>query len=139
MNIPPMCECGHVAEGHDEDNQCQAIGCPCAKYRAISSKAAVNIPGAGPDAPTIINAKGAGQSAIMYRFDLLPPLALVGVAAIMHHGATKYGENTYQDISPADHLNHAMQHIFAYQAGGYTRRPDDRARQTRRVSDAVLA
>lgn len=75
------------------------------------------IEGVGPDAPTIINEKGARQSSSPYRFDLLPPLALAHIASVMKIGAEKYGANSYIDINPDDHLNHALQHIFAYCAG----------------------
>ena len=77
----------------------------------------MQLKGVGPDVPIMINDKGAGQSISPYRFDLLPPLACADVAEVMAKGTEKYGEWTYIDIPPKDHLNHALQHIFAYQLG----------------------
>lgn len=76
-----------------------------------------DIKGVGPDQPVVVNELGAGQSASPYRFDLLPPMASASIAEILAHGATKYGEGSYLNIPAKDHLNHAMQHIFAHQAG----------------------
>lgn len=78
---------------------------------------AVNLPGVGPDAPVVYNEKGAGQSHSPYRFDLLPPVACADISEILAHGAAKYGEGSYLNIAAKDHLNHAMQHIFAFQCG----------------------
>jgi len=81
------------------------------------SKISINLKGVGPDVPVVYNDKGAGQSHSPYRFDLLPPLACADIAEIMAHGAVKYGEGSYLNIDAKDHLNHAMQHIFAFQTG----------------------
>lgn len=75
------------------------------------------VDGVGADAPTIMNEKGGKQSRTMYRVDLLPPQATLAVAAVLKHGADKYGEHNWHGIPVADHLNHALIHAFAYLAG----------------------
>lgn len=81
------------------------------------SYGAYNMPGVGPDAPTVENAEGARQSSTPYRFDLTPPLALAKIAMVQSHGADKYGEWNWMGIPTEDHLNHALAHIHAYVAG----------------------
>lgn len=76
----------------------------------------VLVAGVGPDAPVEINEKGGKQSSSPYRSDLLPPLALLEVAKVTKHGV-KYGEWNWHKIPSKDHLNHALTHIFAFQAG----------------------
>jgi len=75
------------------------------------------VAGVGADAPTTVNAHGGKQSASPYRSDLLPPHALLAVAAVLKHGADKYGENNWHAIPVADNLNHALTHLYAYAAG----------------------
>lgn len=75
------------------------------------------VPGVGKDAPTVTNAAGGKQSHSPYRADLLPPHALLAVAAVMAEGAAKYGANNWHKISAADNLNHAMVHLLALNAG----------------------
>ena len=72
------------------------------------------IKGVGPDAEIETNEHGASQSKMFRRYDLLPPLACSDIAEILAKGAQKYGEWSYTHIKPSDHLNHAIQHIFAY-------------------------
>ena len=60
---------------------------------------------------------GAKQSATKYRCDLLPPQAILRIADILHQGAEKYGDWNWHRISPGQHLNHALVHIFAMLAG----------------------
>ncbi len=76
-----------------------------------------NIEGVGPDEPKIVHENGAGESLSPYRFDLLPAMALADVAKVMAAGAEKYGVDNWKALPPESHLNHAMQHIFAYIAG----------------------
>ena len=76
-----------------------------------------DIPGVGPDAPTIVNDKGAKQSASPYRSDLLPPRALLEVAAILKTGAEKYGDNNWRAIPQHEHISHALTHLLCHQAG----------------------
>lgn len=75
------------------------------------------IAGVGPDAETITNAAGAKQSNSPYRCDLLPPKAVLSVAKVLKYGADKYGANNWRGIPIDDHLNHALTHILAFNAG----------------------
>ena len=75
------------------------------------------VEGVGPDAPTVTNEHGGKQSGSPYRSDLLPPLALLAVAKVLKGGADKYGANNWHKIEVVDHINHAMTHLLALQAG----------------------
>jgi len=71
----------------------------------------------GPEAPIQVNERGGQQSAIPVRCDLLPPKAILEVAATLAPAAIKYGEDNWRKIPRKDHLNHALAHIFAHLAG----------------------
>ena len=77
--------------------------------------------GVEPDAEVIENAQGGKQSDTPYGFHLLPISALFDAAKVAKYGADKYGETferrNYTKISTNDHLNHAIQHIYAFLAG----------------------
>lgn len=75
------------------------------------------VAGVGKDAPTGVNAHGGKQSISPYRTDLLPPHALLAVAAVLKHGADKYGANNWHAIPVVENLNHAFTHLLAYLAG----------------------
>ena len=83
----------------------------------ILLKSSPVVPGVGPDAEIVTNEKGAKQSKTLYRCDLLPAQAMLALAEVLKHGADKYGANNWRDIAPADHLNHAMVHMFAHLVG----------------------
>ena len=76
--------------------------------------------GVGPDTPTQTLPNGASQSDIPYRVDLLPPHAVLSVAAILAQGAAKYGVCNWHGIPVSDHINHALMHLLAYLAGDTT-------------------
>nr|DAW90247.1 MAG TPA: hypothetical protein [Bacteriophage sp.] len=52
---------------------------------------------------------------------MLPPHAVFAVAQVAKQGAEKYAETlwnrNYKRIPPEEHINHAVQHLFAYLAG----------------------
>jgi len=76
------------------------------------------VEGVGPDAAVVTDPDtGAKQSQVSRRCDLLPPLAMLQVAAVLHDGASKYGDWNWVHIPTRDHLNHALIHIFAFLAG----------------------
>lgn len=79
------------------------------------------IDGVEPDAPVVVNENGGKQSDTPYGFHLLPPSALFDAAKVARYGADKYGETftdrNYTKISTVEHLNHAIQHIYAFLAG----------------------
>ena len=81
----------------------------------------VVILGVQPDVPVETNANGGKQSMTPYAFHFLPPKAMFAVAEVAKYGAEKYGETlqsrNYKKISPEEHVNHAIQHLFAYLAG----------------------
>ena len=72
---------------------------------------------ASKDAPTHTNAKGGKQSYIPTRFDLFDGNAMFAMAAVLHEGAEKYGEDNWRNIDINDHLNHLLMHTFAYLKG----------------------
>ena len=73
-----------------------------------------------PNAPTTTNERGGSQSDIPVRFDLIDGKALFSMAAVLHTGAVKYGENNWRLIGVEDHLNHLLMHTYAYLAGDRT-------------------
>lgn len=77
--------------------------------------------GVEPDAPVVTNKNGGKQSKTPYGFHLLPISALFDAAKVAKEGADKYGETfndrNYIKIATEDHLNHALQHIYAFLAG----------------------
>ena len=75
------------------------------------------VAGVGPDAPTVVSKNGAKQSGSPYRCDLLPALASLHIASILKYGAEKYGDNNWRGLTVADHINHAITHILAFQVG----------------------
>ncbi len=75
------------------------------------------IPGVGDDAPMEVNQFGGRQSKMEYDFTQLDPLAMFQLAGILKRGSEKYGRDNWKRITTEEHLNHALQHIFAYLAG----------------------
>jgi hypothetical protein len=73
--------------------------------------------GLGPDAPVVVNEKGAGQSHLKYRFDLADGRAMFRMCEVLAQGAEKYGDNNWRGISIEDHLNHLITHAYAYLSG----------------------
>lgn len=70
-----------------------------------------------PDAPTHTNERGASQSLLEVRFDLIDARALFEMAHVLHQGAVKYGENNWRGIDIPDHINHLITHAYAYLSG----------------------
>lgn len=67
--------------------------------------------------PTVTNSKGAKQSSTLGRFDLIPGSSMRRLASILDYGAGKYGENNWHGLELSDHINHALEHLFAYLEG----------------------
>lgn len=67
------------------------------------------------------NEAGGRQSDLPYGFHLLPVRAMFAAAQVAKYGADKYGETiderNYTRIDPAEHVNHALAHLFAFLAG----------------------
>ena len=72
---------------------------------------------ASPNAPMVTNSNGASESGTNLRFDLIPSEEIATIAAILIEGAIKYGEYNWKGITTMSHINHALQHIFAYISG----------------------
>ena len=70
-----------------------------------------------PNAPVETKPNGAKQSFSPYRADLLPPRALLHIAAILKHGADKYGEYNWHGLEVCDCINHAQIHLLAHLSG----------------------
>ncbi len=77
----------------------------------------MKIKGLSPDMPSVTNAAGGKQSDTPYRLDLIPPLAILRESEVLSVGAKKYGEWNWKNIPIQDHLNHILQHVYAYLAG----------------------
>lgn len=79
------------------------------------------ITGVQPDVPTITNEQGGSQSATPYAFHFLPPHAVFAAVEVAKYGAEKYKETlqerNYKKIPVEEHINHAIQHLYAYLAG----------------------
>jgi hypothetical protein len=80
-------------------------------------KTSEEIKGIGPDAPITTNERGGKQSATPYGFHLMDPKASFVLAEVLAYGATRYGRDNWRYIDVEDHLNHALQHIFAFLDG----------------------
>lgn len=74
------------------------------------------IPGVGPETPTVTNERGGKQSASPYAFHLTDPIAMFKLAEVLAQGAAKYERDNWRLIDTEDHVNHALQHIYAYMA-----------------------
>jgi hypothetical protein len=75
------------------------------------------IRGVSPDAPIVTNEKGGKQSDTPYGFNLFAPRAMFRLAEVMRYGEKRYGRDNWRKISADDHVNHLLQHIFAWMAG----------------------
>lgn len=76
------------------------------------------IPGIGPNEPVVENKEGGQQSKVHYRMDLMPSLALLGIAQRLDYGIERgYVEDNWRKIPAKEHLNKALIHIAAFQAG----------------------
>lgn len=73
--------------------------------------------GVGPDQPVVTNADGGKQSDTPYGFDLLDPDLLFGMARVMRTGAARYPRDNWRLIPAYEHLNHLLQHVFAFMSG----------------------
>lgn len=73
--------------------------------------------GFGENSTKTTGENGGKQSALAYRMDLVPPRALLGVANALCEGAKEYPKDNWRKIDRADHINHALTHIFAWMAG----------------------
>ena len=66
---------------------------------------------------TWTNNKGGSQSKLTGRADLIPADVLLRIADVLASGAERHGAENWKLIDADDHLNHALTHIYSYQAG----------------------
>jgi len=71
----------------------------------------------GTQSDTWTNNKGGSQSKLTGRSDLLPADVLLRIADVLATGAERHGAENWKLIDADDHLNHALTHIYSYQAG----------------------
>lgn len=71
--------------------------------------------GLSPNDPPTEDGK---QTKIDFAFDLMCPQAMLALARVLQEGREKgRTQEGWKSIPTADHLNHALMHIFAHQAG----------------------
>ena len=75
-----------------------------------------DIAGIGRDVPVEVNAQGGSQSTTPYAFDLIDPLAMFELARVHAQGDAKYGRFNWRKIEARSHVNHALQHLYAWLA-----------------------
>jgi len=73
--------------------------------------------GVGPDAPIVTNENGGMQSQVERAFHLMDGKAMFRLAGVLYIGAQKYPRDNWRKIDSESHINHALQHLFAHQAG----------------------
>jgi hypothetical protein len=67
--------------------------------------------------PIDTNELGGKQSRLERRFDLISPIALQRLAHVLWYGAIRYGDDNWKGIFVEDHLNHAIDHVYAFLTG----------------------
>lgn len=85
-------------------------------FEALDSEGKV-ISGVGPDAEIVTNDKGAKQSRVEHRLDLVPADAMFRMGETLKVGAERYAEWNWTGIPTTDHINHALIHLYAFLAG----------------------
>jgi hypothetical protein len=63
----------------------------------------------------ITNERGAKQTDIGARFDLLPMKALASIARVLDEGCKKYGVENWKELSIDEINNHTLMHLIDYQ------------------------
>lgn len=105
--------------GTKEMDPCSLGYCP--SLPGVLKNQDVAIHGVEPDAPVVTNEQGGKQSDTPYAFHMIPISSIFAAANTLAYGAKKYGETfdnrNYTKISTEDHINHAVQHLYAFLAG----------------------
>lgn len=71
--------------------------------------------GLGPNDPETADGK---QTKIDFAFDLVCPQAMLALARVLQEGRERgRTEAGWKSLPTADHLNHALMHVYAHQAG----------------------
>lgn len=68
---------------------------------------------------TVLNEHGGAQSHIAVRFDLIPPDSIRALAGVFAFGVQVkgYKPNNWRWVTREDHINHAIEHLYAYLHG----------------------
>ena len=107
--------------GTRELDPCSSSYCPCNNEKKQTENL---VKGVEPDAPVVVNEKGGKQSDSPYAFHMIPVSSILAAAEVCSYGAKKYGETigdrNYTKIPTAEHINHAIAHMYAYLAGDRT-------------------
>jgi hypothetical protein len=108
----------HISEKQRIANDTMdAIVGEIASKQVAQFEAAPVVEGVGPDAPVVTTEQGGKHSDSPYRLDVVPPKALLAIAAVLKEGMAKYGLDNWRAISQREHLNHALVHVYAHLAG----------------------
>lgn len=75
------------------------------------------IKGISPDEPITTNERGGQQSATPYGFHLIDAPAMFALAKVLAEGAERYERDNWRKVDCEEHINHALQHIYAHMAG----------------------
>lgn len=110
-------KCTKIRGQHNRDQINLLDYCTDGTGNTFFPSSVTKVKGLSPDQPTTTNEAGGKQSSTPYRLDLIPPLAILRESEVLAGGAIKYGENNWKRIPISDHLNHILQHIYAYLAG----------------------
>lgn len=94
-----------------------ARGEPQTSRQNFSSIPPIKVPGLEPNMPTVTNEQGGTQSDTPYGLIYVPPLAILAESRVLKTGKEKYGFENWTKIPIEDHINHILQHCFAYLAG----------------------
>lgn len=73
--------------------------------------------GVDPSAPIVTNSRGGTQSELKTRLELVPFNALIAEGVVLAEGAQKHDAWNWLLISEADHINHALVHLYAHLSG----------------------
>lgn len=75
-----------------------------------------SMPDLSPTAQITENERG-GLGSKALACSVLPGKAMLRLASVFDYGARKYAANNWRKVSMPEHLDHCLQHIFAYLAG----------------------
>jgi hypothetical protein len=77
----------------------------------------MKLKGLSPNEPIVENEQGGKQAHTPYGFHLVDAKAMFKLAEVLAYGANKYERDNWKKISAEIHLNHALQHAYAWMAG----------------------
>ena len=110
--------CDGCCTGTKEMSQCKKE--KCTRFKPSRNEKRLLL-GVSKDEPIVINEAGGKQSDTPYGFHLFPISAVFAAANVAKYGADKYGETfsqrNYTKIPVEEHINHCIQHLYAYLAG----------------------